>query len=337
MSQIIQPFAFELELPWQENIEREKAFKKIVLRVMVPVIILFLLVPFLKVVKIDRPDFMKPRIETKIVLEPLVAKKPVVKPVVVEEAPAVVEVPKEIPKVVEKAVAKVTPKKDEPVKLGTPGAAPGDRKAAVAATQGLSELSSQLKSLRSSIDIAKMQNKNVSENVGGSVAKSEREVLGGENAVKKSNGIVVSDAVMKGNGAGLADHQSTVIGGNGIGGTGGGGGDVNGVPNGQYSHLSGQAGKRDMESIRRTLEQTKSNVYTLYQRALLSNPDVAGKFTFKIVIEPNGSISDLKLVASELGLPDLEKSILAKIQQVNFGAKEVSATVIEYKFVFLPS
>lgn len=133
---------------------------------------------------------------------------------------------------------------------------------------------------------------------------------------------------MKGDLVALAEHYSTEV-------EGVMGGDS--PANSQYSHGSGQAGKRDMESIRRTLEQTKSSVYTLYQRALLDNPDLAGKFTFSIVIEPNGSISQLRMVVSELGIVELENSILARIKEVNFGAKEVSPTVIEYKFVFLPS
>ncbi len=335
MSMAIQPFAFDLVLPWHKIEEQEQKFHRTLKGVLIPVILLFLLIPWLKLIKIEHLEGANRIVETRIVLEP-VAPKEIEKPVIVEapivptEQPTLIETPKvaEVPK--SKVIS--SPKKNDAPKVGTPGAPSAtENKVSVAASQGLGELSSQLKSLRGSLDIAKMQNKNVTEGVGGAAARSERDVLGGENAVKKSKGIVVNEAAMKGGAVGLADHKSTVVEGSGDG------GDANGVPDGRLSHLSGQVGKRDMESIRRTLEQAKSNVYTLYQRALLTNPNVAGKFTFKIVIEPNGSISSLILIASELGLPDLEKNILAKIQQVNFGAKDVSSTVIEYKFVFLPN
>jgi hypothetical protein len=322
MSTSVHPFALELQLPWHADAEREEAFKKILKKTLIPLLILFLLVPWLSQIEEDYvPD--ETRVETKILLDP---PKPIPPPPpVVQEKPK--PVPVEPPKVAEQPKPKTSPKADDRPKP-VAKAPTVDTKTSVAKSQGLTELSSQLKSLRGSLDMAKMQNKNVSTNTGGTVAASDRSVLGAENIVRKSDGIVVDEEIMKGDLVALAEHQSTEV-------EGVVGGDS--LVNSQYSHLSNQSGKRDMESIRRTLEQTKSSVYTLYQRALLENPDLAGKFTFSIVIEPNGSISNLKMVVSELGISELEESILARIKQVNFGAKDVSPTVIEYKFVFLPS
>lgn len=313
----VQPLALELVLPWHADEEREKTFKSILKNILIILSVLFILVPWLNLIdKEIVPE--ESRIETLIILDP---PKPIVQPVVQDkQIPAPVT-----PKVVD--APKPKPKKEN---LPKPVAkAPEvDKKTSVAKAQGLNELSSQLNSLRGSLDISKMQNKNVSTNVGGTVEASDRSVLGTENFSRKSEGVVINEEIMRGDTIALAEHQSTIV-------EGVIGGDS--PIDSQYSHLSDKAGKRDMESIRRTLEQTKSSVYTLYQRALLDNPELAGKFTFSIVIEPNGSVSNLRMVVSELGLPDLEESILARIRQVNFGAKEVSATAIEYKFVFLPS
>lgn len=325
MSTTFQPYALELQLPWHADAEREKAFRKILKRVLIPLLLLFIVVPWLDVFEQEYvPD--ESRVVTKILLDP---PKPVVKPPA--PAPVIQEQPKPLPVVEPAKVAEVPKPK---AKITDPGPAPVfkapkvDKKAQMAQSQGLSELSGQLRSLRGSANVAKMQNKNVSTNTGGTVAASDRTVLGAENATRKSDGIVIDEGAMKGDSIAMAEHYSTEV-------EGVIGGDSN--VDSKYSHLSGQAGRRDMESIRRTLEQTKSSVYTLYQRALLDNPDLAGKFTFKIVIEPNGTISSLKLVASELGVKELENNILARIKQVNFGAKDVSPTAIEYKFVFLPS
>lgn len=324
MSASIQPFALELQLPWHADEEREKAFKNILKRVLIPLLILFIVVPWLSQIEKEYvPD--ETRVQTVVLLDPPKPVPPPPPPPVVQEKPK--PVPVEPPKVAEPKPTTPAPKVDDRPKA-VAKAPTVDTKTSIAKSQGLTELSSQLKSLRGSVDVAKMQKKNVSTNAGGTVAASDRSVLGADNIVRKSDGIVVSEEIMKGELVALAEHQSTevegVVGGDSIVGS-------------QYSHLSGQSGKRDMESIRRTLEQTKSSVYTLYQRALLDHPELAGKFTFSIVIEPNGSISNLKLVVSELGIAELENSILARIKQVNFGAKDVSPTVIEYKFVFLPS
>lgn len=319
MSATMQPLALELVLPWHADEQREKAFKNILKKVLIPLLILFLLVPWLKQVETEI-KLDETRVTTKIMLEP---PKPIEQPVVQEDP---VPVPVETPKVVTPK-PKPKPKVDDRPKPAAK-APTVDTRTAVAKSQGLSELSSQLQSLRGSLDVKKMQNKNVSAGTGGTVAASDRSVLGAENVSRRSDGIQVSDDLMRGELVALAEHQSTEV--EGV---------IGGDPNitSRHSHGSTQSGKRDMESIRRTLEQTKSSVYTLYQRALLENPNLAGKFTFSIVIEPNGSISNLKLVVSELGISELENSILARIQQVNFGAKDVSPTVIEYKFVFLPS
>ena len=39
----VQPFALELQLPWHADEEREKAFKNILKKVLIPLLILFLL------------------------------------------------------------------------------------------------------------------------------------------------------------------------------------------------------------------------------------------------------------------------------------------------------
>jgi hypothetical protein len=347
MSTTLSPLAFELVLPWHLDEKRERAFYRTLKTVLVPIIILFLLMPFLEQIDTGLAAPEKPLIITKIILQP---PKPIAKPIlpilpspielVPIESPIIIPPPKDMPKapslVKETAGAKKGAKgKDEaPVKLG-----PEDTKAAFVKSQALSDLSSQLRSLRGAIDVAKMQNKNVSNSTGGTVAASDREILGEEVAQKRGGGrgLANNEKNMRGDIVGLGDHVATSV--DGVpGGTGGGGGYGGNSPNGgKFSNLSGQSGRRDMESIRATLEAVKSSVYTLYQRALVNHPDLAGKFTFSIVIEPNGSISSLKLVGSELGLKELDNDILARIKRVNFGAKEVSATAVEYKFVFLPS
>jgi hypothetical protein len=332
MSMTYQPLAFELELPWKSDEKQDEKFERLLKRILIFFLLLFFIMPWLKLVEqaYTEPDHVL--VEAKVLLKPKpkpVPPPPVVsKPVEIKPIEKLIEpVEKPVEKPVQTPMKAPTAQKDDKPKAIAK--APNiDKKESIARAQGLSELSQQLNSLRGNVDVAKMRNKNVSESTIGTYATSDKTVLGAETAARKSGGIQVNDAAMKGDSIALATHYSTnvegVIGGDALDGS-------------QLSELSGQAGKRDMESIRRTLEQVKSNVYSLYQQSLLDNPDLAGKFTFKIVIQPDGSISDLRLISSELGIKKLESDILARIKRVNFGAKDVLPTTVEYKFVFLPS
>jgi hypothetical protein len=216
---------------------------------------------------------------------------------------------------------------------------------------GVAAFSNRLQSLRSSLDVAKLQARNTNIKTG-AAERSTRSVLGRASATKTSGGIDFS--VMSGNGSGtqLADRSGGAGYGNGSGsgygdGSGGGGyGNGSGTGYGDGSggggggggkHGSSVAGGRDMESIRRVFEQHKGAIYAIYNRALRMDPAIRGKYVFHIVIEPNGVISKIALVSSELGDGELEQKLLARIRVIDFGPDDVIATPVNYKFDFLPS
>lgn len=309
MALAYEPMALELDLPWQVDEQREKAFKDMLKRILIPLLLLFIIVPFLPKVDLDYITDQDLPVRTQILLDPIV-----------EPEPEPVPQPKEKPKPVAPAPAAQpqstaqSPRENE-------------LKKSVSESQGLSELSRQLNAARSSVNVASMKKKNLSETDGGKVAAAERSRLG-EDLTTRSSSTVVNDTVMQGEMTELSAHQSAAVEGLVT---------SDSPSGGQKSHLSNRVGQRDMESIRRTLEQAKGNVYALYQRALQENPGLTGEFTFELVIEPNGSISNLTLLVSELGVAELERNIIARIKTVDFGAKDVPPTVVEYRFVFLPS
>lgn len=312
----VEPLALELELPWQENPDQEKKFKELLKRILIGLAVFALIIPWLPVFD---PEYTPPEREitkTKVMLEPVIVPEP--EPQIVQpEPPKPKPQPAPEPKPESRAVAE-TP---------APPPKPKDKED-VMQEQGLAQLSNQLSALRGSVSVAKLQRKNVSKSDLGKVEYSERDRLGEETAAKRSQGINVDDAVLNQQNVSLAAYsgvavQATVY---------------SDQPGGsQLSYLSDQAGRRDMENIRRTFEAAKSSVYSLYLQALNDHPELAGKFIFRLVIEPDGTISELELVTSELGLSQLESTILERIRTINFGAKEVSPTAVEYAFSFLPS
>ena len=91
-----------------------------------------------------------------------------------------------------------------------------------------------------------------------------------------------------------------------------------------------------MDSIRQTLDANKGAVYSLYRRALRQDPSIEGKLTVRLTIEPDGTLSSVKLINSELEAPDLVEKLIGRIGLINFGAQNVTTTELEYAFNFLP-
>lgn len=310
------PQALDLALPWQTDAQQEEKFKRTLKRLLIPLLLLFIVIPWLPTFDREYEDRELDIVKTKIVLEPLVV-EPEPTPVPEVRKPEPAAAPK--PKPLQKESAK--PSDAKPV-------AKEKKKRNVAQEQGLVALSSQLNSLRQSLDLTKLQKKNVSTSRAGKVARANSTVLGADKLTQKSEGIVVDDALMKNENVALAAHESTKL--DGFIDDGSPAVDISNF----YSDLKGQ---RSDESIRRVFEAGKSRAYMYYLRELRENPGLAGTFVFEVVIEPSGRISALKLLSSELNAPGLESQILESVKRLNFGAEEVSPRKLKYKFNFLPS
>lgn len=98
------------------------------------------------------------------------------------------------------------------------------------------------------------------------------------------------------------------------------------------------SGQRSSESIRKMFDRNKSSIYSIYRRALRSDPSLQGSVTVKLVILPDGSVSDVKLIASEIVIDnyDFAGKLLRRIRLINFGPKLIDETELEYTFNFLP-
>ena len=173
------------------------------------------------------------------------------------------------------------------------------------------------------------------------------------NATHGSGGINVAAYSRDTGGGGLAGRSSTLVegvaGGGGGGGPGGGGrwgskgngtGDGVGAGGGKGGTLSkGGSGKasRSIEEIKLVFERNKGAIYAIYNRALREDPSLQGKVVVELTIAPEGSVSNIRLVSSELKAQELEGKLLARIRQFDFGAKDVEVMVVSWPVDFLPS
>jgi TonB family protein len=99
---------------------------------------------------------------------------------------------------------------------------------------------------------------------------------------------------------------------------------------------SGMA-SRSVEEIKLVFDRNKGSIYLLYNRALRVNPSLQGKVVLKLTIDPSGRVRDCQIVSSELKSPDLERKLVARVKQFNFGAKQTDVMVVTYPIDFLPS
>jgi TonB family protein len=171
-------------------------------------------------------------------------------------------------------------------------------------------------------------------------------------AGKGSGGINTAAYSRDTGGGGLAGRATTMVegvaGGGGGGGPGGGGGSARGGGTGLASagnnNLGGTLSKsgsgkasRSIEEIKLVFERNKGAIYALYNRALRDEPALQGKVVLELKIAPSGAVVDCRIASSELKTEELERKLLARIRQFDFGAKDVEVMVVSWPVDFLPS
>jgi protein TonB len=84
-------------------------------------------------------------------------------------------------------------------------------------------------------------------------------------------------------------------------------------------------------------DRHKGAIHALYNRALRDDPSLQGKVVLELKIAPGGAVVDCRIVASELKADDLQRQLLARVRQFDFGAKDVDTLVVSWPVDFLPS
>jgi TonB family protein len=166
-------------------------------------------------------------------------------------------------------------------------------------------------------------------------------------AGKGSGGINTAAYSRDTGGGGLAGRATTLVEGAGGGGGGGGGGRAGATGAAGAGGSSGAGGtlhkagsgkaSRSIEEIKLVFERHKGAIYALYNRALRDDPALQGKVVLELKIAPAGQVEALRIVSSELKAEELERKLLARIRQFDFGAKDVEVMVVTWPVDFLPS
>ena len=304
----------ELQLPWSATEADDARFIRFVRNGLIALCIVAVIVPFMPVPEISREkkEALPPQL-AQVIMEkkelpppppPVVKPKPK-KPEPKKEQPKPKEVAKEKPQLKTKVVDEVKQARDQ------------------AQVSGLLAFQDDLMDMRDSLDVQNLNNAPVSSGEQ-SAAKVERSVITGK-AAQGSGGIATAKLSRNTGGAALSGRTTTKV------------DNADAVAVSEQAKAGAvQASGRSDESIRRVMDKNKSRLFSIYNRALRSDPSLQGRFVFEMVIAPSGQITGLKLVSSELGDDALNKKILSRLRLINFGAEQVSATTVNYSVDFVP-
>jgi protein TonB len=324
-------------LAWSIPPEDQRRFRRILWSVLLLCALFGLSLPWLPRPQPDRehPEELPPRL-AKLLLEHEAAP-----PIVIPKAPEPEAVKKP-----EKPPEKTTETKaaEKPLPQRPPGEIVEAARRKAAST-GLLAMKDELAEIRDKPLAVQMnqdikQGPGVGTGTGAGVGAGNGPGLPGRslitsNATGGSGGINTARYSRDTGGAGLAGRNTTLV----EGGVAGGGGGANSGRGAGGSLQRGGGGKasRSIEEIKLVFEKNKGAIYAIYNRALREDPTLEGKVVLELKIAPSGDVLDARILSSELKAPELEKKLLGRIKQFDFGAKDVEVMVVTWPVDFLPS
>ncbi len=94
---------------------------------------------------------------------------------------------------------------------------------------------------------------------------------------------------------------------------------------------------RSRDEVEKVFQTNKGPIYGIYNRALRQNPKLQGRVVVELTIAADGTITDCRLLSSELGDEELESRLVSRIKRFRFQSRKVDVTTVTYPIDFLPS
>jgi TonB family protein len=297
------------ELPWTPSEEEERRYRRILGAILGLFIGFGIVIPLLP----ERPKPLTPPAVPERIVE-FILEQPKPKPL---PPPPVVKPPKpvEVPKVEPIVRTPVTPQ---------PEVKPDPRKKA--ASTGLLALADQLADLRDlNVDTKPTQNLNAG---AGEKTQVDRALLTAK-VGQGSGGIAVSktSSGFGGSSKALQGHSTASV-----------TSKLESAPASDIQRIGkSSAASRTREEIELVFDRNKAAIYALYSRALRDNPALQGKVVLEVTIAPSGEVTNCRVVSSELGDPELERKLIARVKMFRFDAKDVAPMTTTKPIEFFPA
>jgi protein TonB len=304
-----------VDSPWAQSVD-EKRFRSLLAKLMSFTICLSLIIIFIQLPEVSR--------EAQEALPPqfaeLILKKIEPKPAPRIPKPEPEPEPEKVkPEPVEKVVEKVKKK---------PAPQTARQAREKAKVSGLLAFKDDFAEMREQLDIASLNDTSAIHRGTGKKAQLDRSLLTAKDGTRQA-AVNIADLSRDTGGVALAGRSTTKV-------------DApveeKARPKGAVRSVThDDRSERSIEKIRRVFDANKGAIYAIYNRALRKNPDLLGKIVLELVIEPDGSVSDCRVVSTELDDKKMVAKLVRRIQLFDFGASDVAATKISYPVHFLPT
>jgi len=315
------------ELPWTTNADQEARFKRLLQISIAASLVAALVLSFLPVPERDPADLEEiPERYARLLIEQEAPPPPPPPPVVQEEPEPELPVEPEPEQLVEE-VPEPEPIIPEPVPEPEPVdvVAEARERASVA---GLLPFAQELASLRDAELSDSLESNDLAGPVSEELPVNERSLIT-SNVGASSGGINTATLSRNTGGSGIGSRTTTVVE-SPVEGFGPAGGAV--TRSGQSNLAS-----RSREEIERVFDRNKGAIYSLYNRALRTDPTLQGKVVLRLTITPEGTVSFCEIVSSELGDPELEQRLVQRVLLFQFEAKAVEAVTTTKPIDFFPA
>jgi periplasmic protein TonB len=303
------------DLPWTPSDDEQRRVRRVLGAVLGLFIGFGIVIPLLP----DKPrtPAMAPAVPERIV--EFILQQPKPKPL-----PKPVEVP--LPEPVE--VPKIETRVERPVPVPVVQSEPKPDPRKKAAASGLLAMSDQLAELRD-LDVKTNVDARSLNAGAGERTRVDRSILTAK-AGSGSGGIAVGE-VSKGFGGGstgLKGHATAKVSSATT--------EAGAAAEAQRSGKSAKAA-RTREEIELVFDKNKSAIYSLYSRALRENPALQGKVVLEVTIAPTGEVTECRVISSELGDPELERKLVARVKMFRFDDRDVATMTTTKPIEFFPA
>ncbi len=317
------PFYREYELPWTADSSQERKFQRLLGTIFLIVLALGLIWPFLPAPEREFDDVIEiPPQVAKLLLEeqPLPPPPPPPEPEPEEPEPEPEEEPEP------EQVAEEPEPEPEPI----PEPEPEPDREEIAREQA------QAAFMPFAEDLADLVDQDLLETVAddreltasvGEAQRNERSMIT-SSVGTSSGGINTAQMSRNTGGTGIAGRSTTRV-----------ESEIDDIGPAGGARRTGTSGKasRSREEIELVFDRNKGAIFALYNRALRNDPTLEGKLVLRLTIAPNGTVTFCEVVSSELGDPDLEAKLVARIKLFRFEAKDVEAITTTKPIDFFPA
>ena len=317
------PFYREYDLPWTSDSSQERKFQRLLGAIFLIVLVLGIVWPFLPAPEREFDDTIDipPQI-AKLLLE----EKPLPPPPPPEPEPE--EEPEPEPE--EEPEPEQVAEEPEPEPEPIPEPEPEPDREEIAREQAQAAFMPFAEDLADLVDqdlLEKVQDDRELTASVGEAQRNERSMITSKVGTA-SGGINTAQMSRNTGGTGIAGRSTTRV-----------ESPVADIAPAAAAQRTGTSGKasRSREEIELVFDRNKGAIFALYNRALRNDPTLEGKLVLRLTIAPNGTVTSCEVVSSELGDPDLEAKLVARIKLFRFEAKDVEPITTTKPIDFFPA